>query len=78
MNKTLRTPAVNMHAKRHASAQQNPMVVLLSGLVLLGLSYGAASWAIDSGRWLAYGVAIATLYFGGRSVIRAAKHYIRN
>lgn len=27
-------------------------------LVFAGLAYGFASWAIDSGAWLAYGLAI--------------------
>jgi hypothetical protein len=29
---------------------------IILALVFLGLAYGFASWAIDSGAWLAYGL----------------------
>ena len=59
--------------KKHGARQQNPVVVLLMGLVLLGISYGAASWAIDSGRWSMYIITFASLYYGVRYLYRAIR-----
>ena len=59
--------------KKRNAWQQNPMVVLLLGLVLLGVCYGAASWAIDSGRWSMYIITFASLYYGVRYLYRAIR-----
>lgn len=39
-------------------------------LVFASLAYGFASWAIDSGAWLAYGL---TIFFAGWSLVQLKK-----
>ncbi len=67
--------AKNNTDKRRAP-QQNPWVVLLMGLVLLGVCYGAASWAIDSGRISLYAVTFISLFLGVRYLARGTKQLI--
>ncbi len=63
---------------KRIAKQHNPGVLLLMGLVLLGVSYGAASWAIDSGRWSMYALTFISLIVGLRYLGRATKQLIRN
>lgn len=65
-------------AKTSAAKQQKPKFLLPLGIVLLGAAYGFASWAIDSGRWLAYSLFFACLIFGLRYFIRGLKLFISN
>ena len=60
------------YTKRNAK-QQNPWVLLLMGFVLLGVSYGAASWAIDNGRVSLYVVTFLSLFFALRSLANGTK-----
>ena len=48
----------------------------LIALVLVGLAYGFASLAIDSGNLLEYAVAILLLWFGARHAYRAVRFAI--
>lgn len=68
----------NASGKQHASNQQNSRVLLLLGLVFLGISYGAASWAIDSGRISLYAATFISLYIAVRYLIRAGKTFFGN
>ena len=62
-------------AKRNA-LQQNPGVLLLMGLVLLGATYGFASWAIDNGRISVYALTIISLFASLRFLVLGTKHLI--
>ena len=46
-------------------------VRLALALALIGLAYGFASLAIDSGNLLEYAAAIACIWYGFRNAIRA-------
>lgn len=48
----------------------------LIGLVSLGIAYGFASWAIDSGQLFHYALAIGFLYFGLSSLVRSIRFAI--
>ena len=65
----------NSSAKRNAQ-QQNPVVLLLMGLVLIGAAYGFASWAIDNGRISVYALTIISLFAGLRFLVLGTKHLI--
>lgn len=45
----------------------------LLALILLGLSYGFASLAIDSGSLIQYGLSIVALYLGLANFFRAGR-----
>jgi hypothetical protein len=62
-------------AKRNAQ-QQNPWVLLLMGLVLMGATYGFASWAIDNGRITVYALTFISLYFAVKYLVRGVKTLI--
>jgi len=49
---------------------------LLVALVFLGLGYGFASLAIDSGSWLAYALAILFLVLTIKQTVRGAARYL--
>ena len=67
----------NTAIKWHANEQQNPWIMLLLGLVFLGLTYGFASWAIDSGRWSTYAATIICLFAGLRFLALSARLFIK-
>lgn len=46
---------------------------LVAALAAIGLSYGFASWAIDTGSLLQYAVSILLLYFGVATVFRVVR-----
>ncbi len=69
--------AKNNTVKRHASAQQNAQVPLLLGIVLLAVSYGAASWAIDNGRISLYVVTFVSLIAGIYYLVSATKLFTK-
>jgi len=48
---------------------------LIFGLVCMALAYGAASKAIDTGRWLYYFLTFALLFVGLKYVIQFFKTY---
>ena len=68
--------AKSTSAKRNAW-QHDPKVMLLLGLVLLGISYGSASWAIDNGRISLYVVTFICLFYAVRYLVRGVKALIK-
>ena len=65
--------------KKHlALGKQNSTVLLLMGCVLILISYGAVSWAIDSGSVFVYAASIVAAYLGIRNIVRALIQLIRN
>jgi hypothetical protein len=63
-------------AKRGASNQRNPGVPLLLGLILLGASYGFASWAIDNGRISVYVLTFISFFLAIKYLVRGVKALI--
>ena len=51
---------------------------LLLGLGLMGVCYGAASWAIDNGRLSLYAVTFISLIMGTKFLVQGIKQLIRN
>lgn len=45
----------------------------LLALILIGLAYGFASWAIDAGSLLLYAICIVLVYFGARNLVSAVR-----
>lgn len=46
------------------------------GLVLMGATYGFASWAIDNGRITVYALTFISLYFAVKYLVRGVKTLI--
>ncbi len=64
-------------SKQITSAMQNPLVLLVVGLVLAIISYGAGSWAIDSGAIPLYAVTVIGAYISIRYILLAIVKLIR-
>ena len=63
-------------AKKHKYAWEeklkNSWLMLLGlALVLFAIAYGFSSWAIDSGNWLHYLLAIVFIVWGCKEIKRA-------
>jgi uncharacterized membrane protein len=64
--------------KKHlAHIQQNPLVLLLVGCVLVGVAYAGFVWATDTGKILAYALFCFSAYYSARVLAHAVKQLIR-
>lgn len=57
--------------KKYTHTLSKPWQYILLSAVAFALAYGAASWAIDSGKLTAYFIAIVLAVLGIRSLIQA-------
>lgn len=62
--------------KQHASAMQNPLVLLVMGIVLAAVTFGGFVWATDSGRPVAYLLTFTSVFYAIRYTSRAVKTLI--
>jgi len=67
-----------MPKKKQTSNDWKGWVIPLTvAIVVLGLTYAVVSWAIDSGRILAYILTFVGLYFGLHYLKEAVKNFLK-
>jgi predicted tellurium resistance membrane protein TerC len=67
---------ISRQSSAEKKQQQAWWVPVVIALVLLGLSYGFASWAIDSGRLTVYALTFIFLYFGVSYLVRGIRQAV--